>query len=241
MTDGERRVVERDHLVVAGRVHLAHRVEPRARAQCGSAFMTTSRSRKQGRRAARAGVRNSCRRRRRRRAPALLMITRLGSSWYGIAPGGSATSSSTANAVPMNAATTATTSGLDDHTAEERARSCADRFQHPVEPDALDGEEREEERDDHDGDHERHADDLVEHGSLLAYAADRVGGVRAATPCPSRLRSRGRSRVRPATGRRRCARPAPGTRPGPPMTPAGWRSARRARWSGDAQSEPAPE
>ena len=59
--------------------------------------------------------------------------------------------------------------GLQHDAAEQRARPRADRLEHAVETDAFDGEEREEQRDDHDRDHEGDADDLVEHRTLLAF------------------------------------------------------------------------
>ncbi len=178
VTDGQGGVIERDDFFVAGGIHLAHRLElqrgQRSVGRCDHEALPM----------AEAGSTRSTRRNENAlptmaasTSATLLMTTRLGSSWYGMAPGGNTTSSSTANPVPTTAAISATMAACATTPPEERARTRTDRFQHAVQPDALHGEQCKEQRHDHDGDDERHADDLVEHRTLLLHSADRVGCV----------------------------------------------------------------
>ena len=77
------------------------------------------------------------------------------------------------------AANRVTSTAWSDHAGEQRAaRVRPIAFRIAVERGALDGDEGEEQRDDHDRDDHGHADDLRERGLLLGHAGQGVDGLR---------------------------------------------------------------
>ena len=173
----ERRVVERDDLVVADRVHLAHAghlersVTAVALVHRWSCRVGSLRSAPDRR--GRVDAQDAAERERAaddggdEEAARRCVTMRGGVTANGIEPAGISASRTTTRRRRSTEATSVTTTAWSDDAGEERARAGADRLQHAVERRALDGEQREEQRDHDEGDHDRHADDLVEDRSLL--------------------------------------------------------------------------
>ena len=146
--------------------------------------------------------------------------------------------------MPIAAAIRVTTRRLSDHPGEQGPRAGPEGLEHAVQAARSIGDQREEERHDDDRDHHRDADDLVE---TVAAACTTPGSALMAgvdgSPLSCHRRcgpSPGRSRARPGSVRRWCARRAPGPRRRRPARQAGWRSAQRASSAAIPTATPGP-
>ena len=102
-----------------------------------------------------------------------LRMMRAGVTSNGIDPAGITRSRITTSVPAISAAIGGDDHGLGDEPGEDRRRLGTERLQDAVQTGALHGEEREEQPDHHQGDRDRHTDDLIERVLLLGHPGNR--------------------------------------------------------------------